>query len=116
MVTSKENQGFQFPVLQEESFLQMRSMVAKFVSSFDRFSFFRKMVEKAEIITNEDFEYIVQAERDGSPNSDLTDGDVADGTSMGLNDQEKENEKETISRNVRFNSQQDIHMIDKEIG
>ena len=113
MVTSKENQGFQFPVLQEESFLQMRSMVAKFVYSFDRFSFFRKMVEKAEIITNEDFEYIVQAERDGSPISESTDGDVADGTS---NDQEKENEKETISRNVRFNSQQDIHMIDKEIG
>ena len=68
------------------------------------FSFFRKMVEEAGVIVNEDLEYIVQAERDASPNSDLaTDDDV-----------NKENKKEIGSRNVRFNTEQEIYMIGSE--
>jgi len=64
----------------------------------------KKMVEQAGVIINEDLEYIVQAERDVSPNSDMgTDEDV-----------NKENRKETLSRNVRFNSEQDIYMIENE--
>ena len=63
------------------------------------------MVEEAGVIVNEDLEYIVQAKRDASPNSDMaTDDDV-----------NKENKKEIGSRNVRFNSEQEIYMIGSEV-
>lgn len=64
------------------------------------------MVEEAGVIVNEDLEYIVQAKRDASPNSDMaTDDDV-----------NKENKKEIGSRNVRFNSEQEIYMIGSEVS
>ena len=69
------------------------------------------MVEEVEIITNEDFEYIVQAERDASSINEVANGFVEETL---LNDEEKENKEETISRNVRFNSTEDIHLLEEE--
>jgi len=71
----------------------------------------KKMVEEVEIITNEDFEYIVQAERDASSINEVANGFVEETL---LNDEEKENKEETISRNVRFNSTEDIHLLEEE--
>jgi len=62
------------------------------------------MVEEAGVVINEDLEFLVQAERDASANSDM----VTD------EDDDKENKKDSLSRNVRFNSEHDIYMIENE--
>ena len=62
------------------------------------------MVEEAGVVINEDLEFLVQAERDDSPNSDMVTDEEDD----------KENKKDTLSRNVRFNSEHDIYMIENE--
>ena len=65
------------------------------------------MVSQAGVVTNEDFEYIVQAERTAERQNDS------------LLDDQKEpiqgGKKDGITRNVRFNSEQDIYVIENGI-
>ena len=70
------------------------------------------MVEKPEIITNEDFEYIVQAERVLGPSISVTDEafmDVIDGGKIPAT-----GEGGDVSRNVTFNSTEDVSLIEVE--
>ena len=68
---------------------------------------FSRMVSQAGVVTNEDFEYIVQAERTAERQNDS------------LLDDQKEpiqgGKKDGIIRNVRFNSEQDIYVIENGI-
>ena len=69
-------------------------------------------MEKPEIITNEDFEYIVQAERDLAPSISVMDEtfeDVIDGGKIPAT-----GEGGDVSRNVTFNSTEDVSLIEVE--
>ena len=64
-------------------------------------------MSQAGVVTNEDFEYIVQAERTAERQNDSL-----------LDDQKKPiqgGKKDGITRNVRFNSEQDIYVIENGI-
>jgi hypothetical protein len=70
------------------------------------------MVEHPEIITNEDFEYIVQAERAFGPSISVTDEhfmDVVDGNGNILADSYEGGD---ISRIVTFNPTEDVSLIE----
>ena len=76
-------------------------------------SIHRKMVDKPDIITNEDFEYIVQAERSINPEISLKDEtamDVIDGAENVLT--VDENYDGELARNVTFNSTDEISLIE----
>jgi len=67
-----------------------------------------RMVSQAGVVTNEDFEYLVQAERTAERQNDLL-----------LDDQKEpiqEGKKDGMIRNVRFNSEQDIYVIENGIS
>ena len=78
------------------------------------FIFCRKMVDKPEVITNEDFEYIVQAERQFGPSLSVVEDtfdDVTDGNRQTIDGSFNDTD---ILRNVTFNQEDDVCIIENK--
>jgi hypothetical protein len=70
------------------------------------------MVDNPGVITSEDFEYIVQAERAFGPNISVTDENYMDVVDGHRNIVTESEEAADNSRNVTFNPTEDVSLIE----